>query len=164
MPKEIKDITDNVMDQIHNHKLKMRPRIYFMIGSIFTFAGLIASVVLSIFFIGLTQFSLRTHGPMGQYRLNQILSDFPWWAPIFAAIGLVAGIWLLRRYDFSYKINFKIIIIASILAIVVGVWIVEVTGLGDTLICKGPMQGIMSQYLQDNNIQKSPGQCRNLVK
>ena len=164
MPKEIKDIKDNVMDQIHEHKLKMRPRIYFVVGSFFAFVGLISSVVISMFFIELTSFSLRTHGPMGQYRLDQILSSFPWWAPVFAIIGLGVGIWLIRRYDFFYKINFRIIIIASILAIIAGIWIIDVTGFGDTLIRRGPMHGIMKQYLQNNNTQDPPGCYKTLEK
>jgi magnesium-transporting ATPase (P-type) len=162
MPKEIKNITDRVMDQIHNDKLKMRPRIYFIAGSFFTFIGLISSVIISIFFIGLINFSLRVHGPMGEYRFSQILASFPWWALILAVAGFVVGIWLLRRYDFSYKINFKIIIVVVLLAIITSAWVVDAIGLNDILFRRGPMKGIMRQYLQDTNIQEVPGCCRNL--
>ncbi|MFA6294897.1 MAG: hypothetical protein WC666_00545 [Candidatus Paceibacterota bacterium] len=152
MSKESKNITDNIMDQIHEDKIKMRPKIYFVAGSILTFIGLVSSVVVSVFLVGLIRFSLRTHGPMASYRLDQILSIFPWWAPILAIVGLIVGIWLLRKYDFSFKVNFKLIIIGFILAVIVGGWLVDSLGLNDVLIRRGPMQGMMRQYKLHNSL------------
>lgn len=153
MQKDLKNITDSVMDQIRNDKIKMRPRIYFILGSILTFVGLASSVVASIFLVGLVRFSIRSHGPMGGFRLEQILSSFPWWAPVLAVGGLITGIWLLRRYDFAFKINFKLLILGFVLAIIVGGLIVDTIGLNDALVRRGPMKGIMRQYMQENNIQ-----------
>lgn len=151
------------MDQIHDKKVKMRPKMYFIAGSVLTFVGLVSSVVISVFFVGLIRFSLRTHGPIASYRLDQILSSFPWWMPVLAVVGLITGIWLLRKYDFSFKVNFKMVVIGFILAIIVGGWIIDSIGLNDVLIRRGPMQGIMRQYMQDNNIQGGgPGWGRNL--
>ncbi len=141
------------MDQIHTKKIKMKPKAYFIAGSILTFIGLVSSVVVSVFLVGLIRFSMRSHGPMASYRLDQILSSFPWWAPILAVIGLIAGIWLLRKYDFSFRVNLKIVIFGFILAIIVGGWVIDSIGLNDALIRRGPMQGIMRQYMQDNGIQ-----------
>ena len=165
MSKELKNITNNIMDQIHEEKIKMKPRFYFITGSILTFVGLVSSVVISVFLVGLIRFSIRSHGPMASYRLDQILSNFPWWASVFAIVGLITGIWLLRKYDFSFKVNFRMVIIGFILAIVVGGWIIDSTGLNDVLIRRGPMRGIMQQYMQDNSIQGKqdvgPGWGRN---
>ncbi|MFA6315357.1 MAG: hypothetical protein WC648_03280 [Candidatus Paceibacterota bacterium] len=152
MSKELKNITENIMDQIHEDKIKMRPKIYFIAGSILTFVGLVSSVVISVFLVGLIRFSLRSHGPMGSYRFEEILSDFPLWAPVLAIVGLIVGIWLLRKYDFSFKINFKLVIIGFILAIIVGGLVIDSIGLNDVLIRRGPMRGIMRQYLQNNNL------------
>jgi hypothetical protein len=157
MSKELKNITNNIMDQIHEEKIKMKPRMYFIAGSILTFLGLVSSVVISVFLVGLIRFSLRSHGPMASYRLDQILSSFPWWTPVLAIVGLIAGIWLLRKYDFSFKINFKVVIIGFILAVIVGGWVIDSIGLNDVLIRRGPMHGIMRQYMQDNNIQGGHG-------
>lgn len=155
MSKELKNITDNIMDQIHEEKIKMRPRAYFVVGSILTFVGLVSSVVVSVFLVGLIRFSLRSHGPMWNYRFDQIMSIFPWWAPIIAIVGLIAGIWLLRKYDFSFKINLKVMIIGFVLAVLVGGWVIDSTGLNDILARRGPMRGMMRQYMQ-NNIQQFP--------
>jgi hypothetical protein len=77
--------------------------------------------------------------------------------PIFAILGLITGIWLLRKYDFSYKINFKVIVISFVVAIIVAGWVIDMIGLNDVLFRQGPRQGIMRQYLQENNIQPSQG-------
>lgn len=157
MSKEIKNITDNVMDQIHEQKIKMRPRAYFIAGSVLTFAGLVSSVVVSVFLVGLIRFSLRSHGPMASYRFDQILATFPWWAATLAFVGLVVGIWLLHKYELSFKVNSRIIIIGFITAIILGGWIVDSIGLNDLLARRGPVQGIMRQHMR-NNIQSGvPG-------
>jgi len=170
MPKELKNITENVMDQIHQGKVKMKPRAYFVVGSILTFVGLVFSVVVSTFFVGLIRFSLRAHGPMGQYRFDQLMSSFPWWAVVLSILGLCIGIWLIRRYDFSYKKNPWIIIIGFILAVIVAGWVVDMTGLNDTMFRYGPMRGMMGNYFQSsqratvqqkNNLQR--GGCFSVI-
>jgi hypothetical protein len=152
MPKELKNIAETVMDKIHHDEIKMRPRIFFVIGSLLAFSGLAASILISVFLVGLMRFSLRAHGPMGEYRLDQMLSDFPWWAAVVAILGLAVGIWLLRRYDFSYKINFKVIIIGFVAAVIVAGWVIDMTGLNDVLFRQGPRHGIMRQYPLGNKI------------
>ena len=152
MSKELKNITDSVMNEIHQGKIKMKPRIYFILGSILTFIGLISSIVISIFLFGLIRFSLRTHGPMGQYRFDQLLSNFPWWIIILAIFGLILGIWLIRKYDFSYKIKPWVVILGFVLAIVIAGWFIDVVGLNDILFHYGPMKGFMNGYIQRLNL------------
>lgn len=157
MSKDLKNITDNIMDQIHNDKIKMKPKAYFIFGSMLTFIGLVSSAVVSIFLFGLMRFFLRAHGPMASYKIDKILSSFPWWALILATFGLIMGIWILRKYDFSFKINFKFIVIGFILSVIIGGLIFDSVGLNDVLTRRGPMQGVMKQYIQDNNIQSGKG-------
>ena len=151
MSKEVENITETVMGKIRDGKVRMRPRVYFISGSIFAFIGLVASMLSSGFLIGLMRFSLRSHGPMGEYRLDQLLSAFPWWTLVIAIVGLFAGIWLLRRYDFSYKINFGWMLAGIVIAIITAGLIIDMTGFNDTLLHKGPMQGVMRQYFQESN-------------
>jgi len=153
MPKEIKNITDSVMGEIRRGKLKMRPRLYFIIGSIFIFTSLVFSVLSSVFLVGLIRFYLRPHGPMGEYRFAQLLDNFPWWAVILAVLGLIIGIWLLRQYDFSYKINFKIIVVGFVAAVIIAGWLVDASGLNDNFSRLGYMNRL---YRQSN--------CLNILK
>lgn len=156
MSKELKNIKQTVMEKIHHGDIKMRPKWYFVLGSLFAFLGLVASMVTSVFLFGLIRFSLRSHGPMGEYRLEQLLANFPWWTALIAVAGLGIGIWLLRRYDFSYKVNFWWVTALFIVAMVATGWILDMTGLNDTLLHRGPMQGMMRQYFEENG--SWPGQ------
>lgn len=157
MSKELENITKVVMDKIHHDKIKMHSRAYFIAGSFLSFIGLVSSMIVSVFLVSMMRFSLRTHGPMGEYRLDQMISNFPWWMAIIAILGLSFGIWLLRRYDFSYKINFKVVAISFVLAIILAGWIIDVAGLSDILFRQRPGQGIMRDYFLENNIQFDQG-------
>lgn len=148
MSKELKNIDDNIMGQIHEGKIKMRPKIYFVIGSILTFFGLVASIITSIFAIGLIKFFLRSNGVLS-HKLDRIFSIFPWWIFILAILGLVIGILLIRKYDFSYKIDFKKAIILTILAIIISGWLVDTLGFNDLLVRKGLMRGVIRNTLQE---------------
>ena len=156
MPKELKNITENVMSKIHHNKIKIRPKAYFIFGSFLAFLGLVSSIVVSVFLIGLIRFSIRAHGPMGAYRFDQIVTSFPWWMVIVAILGLIVGIWLLRQYDFSYKVNFKVVIIVFIIAIVVAGLVMDMVGFNDLLSRRGPGRPMM-QYLDGNNFQHGQG-------
>jgi magnesium-transporting ATPase (P-type) len=148
MPKELKNITENIMGQINQGKLKMRPKLYFIIGSLMTFIGLISTMIVSTFLVGLVSFSLRSHGPMGQYRFDQMMANFPWLTLILAIFGLVLGIWLIRQYDFSYKIKPWLLIIIFILTIIISGFVIDIIGLNNNLSKQGPMRGMMKKYNQ----------------
>jgi len=150
MSEEISEITKRVIGRIHEKDIRMRSRTYFIIGSILTMCGIIASIVISTFFIGLIRFAFRSHGPVGGYRLNQLLSTFPWWMVFVAVLGLVIGAWLLRRYDFSYKIDFRVLIVGVILAVFVTGWFIDFVGINDTLSRRGFMRGLYQHSNADN--------------
>jgi len=159
MSKELKDLTSAVMNKIHNKDIKMKPKIYFIMGSILTFVGLIFSISTSVFLVGLLRFSLRSHGPMGEYRLDQMISTFPWWTAVVAVLGLVIGVWLLLQYDFSYKIDFRILIAGFILAVLTAGFIIDTVGLNDSLLRQRRTQGMMRMYLDrdDANFRMQNG-------
>lgn len=152
MSKKQVDISQKVMEQIHERKIKIKPRAYFILGSILMFASLVLTVIGSVFLVSLTRFVLRTHGPMGQYRLELLLSTFPWWAPLMAILGIVVSIRLLMKYDFSYRHNFRLLIAGLIMAVIVAVMVIEYFQLDDAWFKRGPMRGIIRQYSQDSTL------------
>lgn len=153
MPKELKNIEDVVMNKIHHGNIKIKPRIYFIIGSIFAFIGLVSTVLVSTFLVGLIRFSMHSNfGYRAQYKLDMMISNFPWWLILFAIIGLTVGIWLIRKYDFSYKIKPIFIIIIFTLSIIFTGMIIDMIGFNDTLLHRGPMRGMMRGYIINQNI------------
>lgn len=136
------------MSKIEKGEISMKPKIYFLAGSLFAGIGLAASIVASTFLIALFRFSLRTHGPMGEYRFQELVTNFPWWALILAIVGMVAGIKLLRKYDFSYKHNFLFVVALFIASIILAGFLVDMSGLNDVWFRQGPMRGVMQKYGQ----------------
>jgi len=145
-------IKKSVMDKIHKNEIKMKPKIYFIIGSLMLFISLVASIVVSVFLFSLIKFFLRSHGPMASIRFEQLISSFPIWLPLLIVIVLFIGIKLLSLYDFSYKKNFLFIIISFILSIFVVGYLLDYFGFNDIWFKFGPTKGLMRQYLQKNNM------------
>lgn len=149
------------METIKSEKLKIKPKWFFYLGSLLGLAGLISAVILSAFFISIISFSLRPHyGPGASFRLQLMWDSFPWWAVVSALIGLIVGIKMLKKYDFSYQKNFGLIIICLIAAIILAGILMDQSGLTDLWTKKGPMRGIMRQYLQQKGEVKGVGRGR----
>ncbi|MFA5961323.1 MAG: hypothetical protein WC848_01415 [Parcubacteria group bacterium] len=151
MPKESVNISSAVMEKINKGQIKMRPRIYFILGSIFVFTGLVASSVTAIFLVSLMRFMFRTHGPMGQFRLEQLLTSFPLWVPLVAILALIIGVVLMRKFDFSYKKNFWFLILGFVLAIIATGIVIDMTGLDNVWLQQGPMRGMMKNITPGGN-------------
>jgi len=118
----------------------MKPRWFFVVGSLLMMAGLVGLSIGAVFLTNITLFLLRQHGPMGQWRLQVMLDNFPLWVPVLAVAGIVLGIVLLRKYDFSYKKNFWIIISGFIISIILAGFVMDYLGLNDVWSRQGPMK------------------------
>lgn len=147
MPENLNlDISEKIIKGIKAGEIKMRPRWYFVLGSISLIGGLIGLTILSIFLTSLISFSLRTHGPMGSVRLEILLSSFPWWSVVVLIAGLGLGVWLFKKYDFSYKKNFPWLILGFIISIIIGGWLINLLGLDNIWMKTKPMNGLYKQY------------------
>lgn len=148
-------ITNNVMKKISSQKIKMKSRWYFFLGSLALLISLIGVVFLSIFSISLITFSLKTHGPMGAIRYQEIISNFPWWALPTTFISLTISIFLLKKYDFSYKINFLTLGVFFIAAIILSGVLIDLLGLDNLWMKKGRMRRFYKQYGEGKMIDKN---------
>lgn len=146
------DIEKKVMSKVTSNEIVMKPRWYFVAGSIISIVGLISLGVIATFLINLSFFLLREHGPMGQWRLQQIISSFPLWVPLLAVFGIYFGIDLLKKYDFSYKKNFGLIVSFFIVSIILTAFILDYSGLDNIWMRRGPM---MRFYQQESNTQQN---------
>ncbi len=126
MPKKKADLAKKVMEQIEKEEVKMRPRLYFLAGSVLLSIGLGMAVVFGAFFINLAFFRFRIHEPLsflwfGQFGLRPFILTFPWFRLFLAFIFIILGIILLRRYEISYKKSFLVLAInLAILVLTVG--------------------------------------------
>lgn len=152
-----------IMTKISSGEISMKPRWRFIAGSLI---GLLSLVGLSTGVIYLTNiifFLLRKHGYMGQWRLEAMLNSFPWWMLIVAIAGIAISIWLLKKYDFSYKKNFLLVVIVFIASIIISALLMDSFGLNETWSKRGPMRRFYQQLeSRDQNwIENGRGKFRN---
>lgn len=146
MSAPLDDITKNVMGRINAGQVKMRPKIYFVAGSMLTFLGLTLAFVSSAFFLSILHLSLREGGRMRAYRLETLQELFHWWIPVAAVLGLLTGLWLLRRYEFSYKKSFLWIVLWFALAVVTASALFVTTGAHEMIVERGPMRELVKPW------------------
>ena len=141
-----RNLEKTVMTKITTGVINMKPRWFFVLGSILMMFGLIASSIGAIFLMNLLFFSLHQHGPMGEWRLQLMLESFPWWILLLALGGIISGIYLLKKYDFSYKKNFSLITSVFIIAVISAAFLINLTGINDLWSRQGPMRGFYQKY------------------
>lgn len=121
-----KNLKKTLMEKIEKEEIKMKPRWHFIIGSILLFLGFLSATIFSILSINLIFFLMRKHyGAMYQYRLNYILTSFPWWLIIPSVLGIFFGLRFLKEYRFSYKNNFLVIVFGYILVIFLSAFLID---------------------------------------
>jgi hypothetical protein len=135
------NIQSNIISQIKKGKIKMKSKWYFITGSILMFLSLIGLSMGVIFLINLNIFFVRKNSPFASLKIQTILSIFPWWIPLLAILGVILAIWLLKKYDFSYKKNSYLIIIAFVISIFMGGFLLDKLKLNEYL-SRGRMKRI----------------------
>ncbi len=114
------------MEKIEKNEFKMKPKWHFIVGSILLFLGFLSATIFSVLSVNLIFFLMRKHyGAMYQYRLNYILSSFPWWLIIPSILGIFFGIKFLKEYRFSYKNNFLLIVVGYVLVIFLSAFLID---------------------------------------
>lgn len=104
---ENQSFADKITQSINERKIKMHPKVYFIIGSGMLGVGLAASVCAAAFFVGVTLFRFRLHRPFGflgaPNGFEAFIGNMPWVPIVLALVGITFGTWIMRKYDFSYR-------------------------------------------------------------
>ena len=148
------DLTQEVMNKVASGEIKMKPHWYFLLGSVLGVASLLVISLLSIFLVNIMFFSLRQHGPMSSWRLQQLFATFPWWTLPLALIGVLSSVWLLKRYEFSYKRNFVAIILVFISVLILAAILIDQLGLNEIW----SKRGMMKRFYQRNQSEQTDQQ------
>lgn len=126
-------IADQIKEQIASHKIKMRPRAYFIAGAAMFGVGFFAAIVVSVFFIGIIIFRFRVNAPFAYLNhpdgLLFVLENIPWIPLVIAFAGITAGILMMRKFEFSYKHAFVGVFGGFLVATVAFGIVVDATGI-----------------------------------
>jgi len=154
------DLSQEIMTKVKAGEINMKPRWYFVLGSSLLFLALVTLIVLAVFLFNVSLFVLRRQGPMRLWRLEMLLSNLPLWIPILAILTLWGGIKLLKKYDFSYKKSFLLIIITFVIAIIAAAWAIDSLGLNEFWSRKEPMRRFyqnLDPNFEGKNFGNKPG-------
>ena len=146
MSTPLDDITKGVMHRIAAERISMRPRAYFIAGSVLATLGLTLAFVSSTLLLSILHLSLREGGRRLEYRLETLQEMFHWWIPVLALVSLGIGVWLLRRYEFSYKQNFVYVALVFGVAVLAATSLLVVTGVHEALVQRGPMSELVKPW------------------
>lgn len=117
------NMADDVMGTIHDENVRMRPKVYFVLASTALGVGAAAGVLFALLFMIRGAVQLQLFMPFeflrfGRPGIGPFFSIFPWPSLIVAVAGIGVGLWLLKRFDFSYKKNF-LVLSSGVIAVVV---------------------------------------------
>lgn len=138
-------LNSEIINQIKSGELKMKPKWYFATGSLLLFTSLVVILTGVIFLTNIIIFMIHRTGAINFWRLDTLLGSVPLWIPILAVSGVIAGIYLLKRYDFSYRQNFTHIIIMTLMAIIIASWSIDQLGLNQLWSTHTPMRRFYQQ-------------------
>lgn len=134
---------NTIMNKVISGEIQMKPRWYFIVGSLVSFIGLIGLILGLTFLTSFSLFLILKRGP-GIGRIMLMLDSFPLWIPLLAIVFVIVGMMLLNRYEFSYKKNMLLIVVAVVAAILLSAFAIHTLGLDDIWFNRGPLRRIFS--------------------
>jgi len=138
MTKKQKDISKNVINQIKKQHINIKPKSYFVLGSILFSLGISAVFLVSVFFLNLFIFRFRTLSyqfPLFSihFQSRLIFSNLPFYAIIISLVFLFFGIKFLKKSDMAYKFNPLLVAITTTLLILLAGFLLDQTGFNHRL-------------------------------
>lgn len=133
MTKKSIDISKSVVEQIKKKHITMRPKSYFVLGSIMFSLGISAVFLFSMLFLNLFIFkykNLSYQFPLypSIFHPRLIFSNLPFYAIILSFTLLVIGIAFLKRSNTAYKFNPLLVIFTTALLVVLSGFLLDKTG------------------------------------
>ena len=138
MNKKISKTIRVVMKQIKSREVKMRPRAYFVLGSMLLGAGVVGVLVLTVFLTGAVFFKLRMGGAvaylgLGKLGLRFFVRSFPWKVVGLALLSFWSGSWMLKKYDKAYKVGMGWLILGAVITVMGLGYFVDKVGVNERL-------------------------------
>lgn len=157
MVKGKKDLSKEIVKKIKTEKVKMKPKAYFILGSVLLGFGVAGALLFSIIFTNRAFFRMRVFGPFGNLAFGKagigpFLSTFPFISLVLALIGIGGGLYLLRRYEFSYKRGLISLLIGVAALVVTIGFVLDQVGFGERVRSYQPLTQLYSYKTREESL------------
>jgi hypothetical protein len=154
--KKISSIEKNVMSKIQNGEVKMRPRIYYLIVSVFGGLVIVMFGLVNAYFMSVVTLWLRVGAAQGpaygaRRNLTALLDIFPWWALILGFVSLSVVIYFIRKVGNLYKIRLVHLVVLVVAASVLVGFLLSYSALPNMLNRRGASCVVCNSSSAGNN-------------
>lgn len=139
--KNQKSISDAVFDRIKSGGVKMRPKIYFILKSIWAVFVIVFAVLFILYLVSFIVFSLRASGTwflprFGFPGIKIFIASFPWIPILIAVISVVLLEIFTKRFNFVYRRPILYSLLGIIIIVLAGGFLLERTTFHSNLFLK----------------------------
>ena len=118
-------ITGKVLEKIKNGKIKMRPKIYFILKAILVGLGVAVIAIFILYLISFIVFTLRMSGiwfapGFGFYGVKIFLVSLPWLLILIAIILIIVLEILVKYFSFAYRRPILYSVLSIIMLVLLG--------------------------------------------
>jgi hypothetical protein len=154
---EKKDISEKVMREIEAKEVKMRSRLYFVVGSVLTAVGLAGTAILSSFLMNVVIFRVTAHRTLNYLFLGRggvvpFVCVFPWEVLAGFVILLMVGMGLIRKYDFAYKNKQWMVAVGGVVFLLAMALMMQLTSLNRRMA----ERGLIKEIYRGREIELTP--------
>ena len=138
---ENNSIAEKVLGKIKRRQIKMKPKIHFIFGTTLLVLGVLVLILFIPYLISLIVFSLRVSGVLflpkfGLPGMSILLSSLPWLLILITTFLILLLEIFARKFTFVYRKPAIYSLIAIIVIIFTGIFIIEKTSLHSSLFWK----------------------------
>ncbi len=152
-----KSIKDKIISKINNEEIKMKPKSYFIMRTVF-FIGLVLSLFLLVFFLGsLIIFVLKVNNlfilpGFGFHGIRIIINSFPWYL-LFLLVFLIILIEIIgKNFYLVYKKPLIYSLLIIVIIIVSGIFFLDNLSLHKSLARRNNLPIMRNMYQRLSNL------------
>ncbi|MEN8253018.1 MAG: hypothetical protein ABFQ62_01420 [Patescibacteria group bacterium] len=145
------DLSQEIMKTIEKEHIKMKPHWHFVLASFLMGFSVVSLISMAMFISNLIFFRLRVHEVM-QHRAPEhiflwhfLRYRFPWLHFLILILLFALGVYLLKKYEFSYKQNWKLIVLGLLGALLLSGFLIDRVGVNERLQHRRPMRRFYEQ-------------------
>ena len=155
-------IKTKIMEKINKNEVKMKPKWWFVVGSVLSLLGVTLSGVVAAYMFNLGVFLGKANGFGRGMRFEQTIKVLPWWILLVAVLMLVSGVLLLKQYDFSYKKNFGLVVLGLVVSVMLMGTVLNGLGVNENMARQKGVGGKFYGSLSNSLVNSVPNKAADM--